>query len=99
MHDLIQSSKFNSTILESSETCLEVESLQISLMAISGSLDPSRIPKLSQVWIFSQNYLLCMVSLVENSFLKDFWYFAYNSFNFQYSISNRIEDLILVSSC
>ena len=39
IHNMIQSSKFNYIILESSGTHQEVEALQISLMVMSGSRD------------------------------------------------------------
>lgn len=82
MHDLIQSSKCDFTILENFGTCEEIEELQPPLMVISGSRDSSNIYKLSQIYLFSQNHFLCMVSLDVDSFLKYVWYFIYNLINF-----------------
>ena len=47
MHYLIQYSKCDFTILESSETCMEVEALQLLLMVMLGSHESSKIPELS----------------------------------------------------
>ena len=49
MHDLIQSSKCDFTILESSDTCQKVEELKLPLMVMSRSRGSGKIPKLSHI--------------------------------------------------
>lgn len=63
MHDPIQSSKGNFIFLESFGTHQGLEALQLLLMVMSSSCDSSKIPEISQIWIFSQNSFLYMVSL------------------------------------
>lgn len=48
MQDVVQDSKFDSTILESSGTYHGVEALQILLMIMSGPHDSGKPPKLNQ---------------------------------------------------
>ena len=88
MHDMIQYSKCDSTILGSSRNYKELEALQLPLMVMSGSHNSGKVLELNQIWIFSQNYFLCMVPPDVISFLKDVWYFGYSLSNFQDSISN-----------
>lgn len=73
MHNMIQSSKWNSTIIESHGSHYEVEALQILLMVMSGSHDSGKDCKPNHIWIFSQNYFLFMISLDVNPFLKYVW--------------------------
>lgn len=49
MHDMIQSSKFDFSILESTRICQEVEALQLLLMVMSISRDSGKIPELGQI--------------------------------------------------
>lgn len=98
MHDIIQSSKCDFTILESFGTCQEVEALQLLLMVMSGSHDSDKIPELIQIRFFSKNPCLFMVSLDVNSLLKYVWYFGYSLSKFQDSIFDWVRDSILVDS-
>jgi len=90
MHNPIQSSKCIAIILESFRNYQEFEALQLPLMVMSSSHDSGKIPQISQIHIFSQNYFLCMVSLGVNPFLKDDFYFEYGSFNFNDIVSSWI---------
>lgn len=51
--DLTQFIKFSYLSFQSYGTCQEVEELQLSLMAMLGSLDPGKIPEPCQFYIFS----------------------------------------------
>lgn len=95
MHDLVQSSKYDFTILESYGTCQAVEALQLLLMVMLGSRNSSKPPELSEIWFFLHNPSLCMVSLNENFFLKNVWYFGYDLSNFQYYTSDYIQYFFL----
>lgn len=85
-------------ILESSKTCQEVKAFQLLLMDISGSHNPCEISELSEISIFSQNYVLWIISLNENFLLKDFMYFRFIFSIFQDLSSNWIKDSISISS-
>lgn len=47
MHDLVQASKCDSTILDSSETCQGVEALQLLLMVMPGSHNSGKCPEIN----------------------------------------------------
>lgn len=96
MHDLIQSSEHDFTVLESSDTCQEVKALQLQLMVMSGSCEFGKIPKLSQILFSSQNASLFMVSFDVNPFLKYVWCCRYNILKFQDSTFDQIQDSISV---
>ena len=82
MCDSIQASKCNSTIVEISGTYQGVEALQLLLMVMLGSHNSSKPLELIHIWFLSHNPSLCMVSLNENLFRKDVWYFRCNISNF-----------------
>lgn len=76
--NLTQFTKCCYLYFQSSGNFQEVEALQHSLMVMSGSCDPSEIPKPCQIWIFSQNSFFRIISLDGNSFLMDFEISHYN---------------------
>lgn len=70
MHDLVQPSESDFTVLGSSGTFQRVEEIQFPLMFMSRSRNIGKTPKLSQVSLSSQIYSFYMVSLDVNSFFK-----------------------------
>ena len=101
MHDLVQASKCNYTILGISKTFQGVEALQISLMVMLGSRNSCKPPKLSQIWFLSHNLSLCMVSLDVNFLMKNVRYSQRYLSNFQDFTSDKIQEFVIVhsSSC
>lgn len=98
MHDLIQSSKHNFTILESFGTFQGVEAPQIMLMVMSRSCNSGNPPEISQIWFLLHNPSLCMVSLNENCLLKNVWYSEHDLSNCQAFTSHWIQEYFLVYS-
>ena len=76
MHDLVQSSKCDFTILGNFGTCQGVEALQLLLMVMSISHNFGKPPKLNQIWFLSHNPSICMVSLDVNYHVKNIWNFG-----------------------
>jgi len=61
MHDLVQDSKLDSTILECYGSFQVVKALQIPFMVMQGSHDFGKIYELNHIWFLSHNSFICMV--------------------------------------
>lgn len=66
-------------------------------MVMLGSCNLDEIHELGQIWIFSHNYPVCIVSLDANSFLKYFKWFQNNNPHFQDYVYNQVENFVLVN--
>jgi len=92
MHDIVQASKYDSTILISFTTRQGVEALQLLLMVMWGSCDSDTPPKLSQIQFLFHNMSLCMVSLDVNLLVKNVFYSKCNLSTFKYFTSHWIQE-------
>ena len=101
MHDMVQASNYNSTILESSGMYEEVEALQRLLMVMSGPRDSGKPPEPHQIWFLTHNLSIYMVAVNIDSRVKNVWYSECDILNFHDFTSNRIQESITVhsSSC
>ena len=92
MHCLVQASKCDSTILESSRTCQGVEALQLLLMVMSGYRDSSKSLELNLIWFLSHNPSIYMVSFDVNAHVKNVSYSGYDLSNSQDFNYDRIHE-------
>lgn len=72
MHDMVQASKCDSTILWSFGTCKGVEALQHQLMFMSGSRNSIKPLELDHIWFLLHNSSICIISPMSITVCKIF---------------------------